>query len=183
MALTPVPDAQSAARFGRECEPLLDMLHRAARRLTRCEADAEDLLQDTLLHAFTGYHRFCAGTNFKAWLFKIMYNRWVSNHRSRQRRPVEVTAETITDRMLARAGSQVSAETEVLGALADPELADALAGLPAGFPDVLFYAFIEGFTYAETAAIMDIPVGTVMSRVSRGRQRLREALAPEREVA
>ncbi|MCF6387128.1 sigma-70 family RNA polymerase sigma factor [Mycobacterium sp. MBM] len=178
MTLTPVPDAHLAARFAVETRPLLEMLHRGARRLTRTEADAEDLLQDTLLHAYAGYPKFQHGTNLKAWLFKIMYHRWVSNHRSQQRRPVETPVDEMTDRMLARAGAHVSAESEVLSMLSDSGLTDALAQLPDGFTDVLFHTFVEGYTYAETAAIMDIPVGTVMSRASRARQRLRDVLAP-----
>lgn len=197
MTLTCVSDApdeqesetELAARFTRETQPLFDVLHRGARRLTRTEADAEDLLQDTLLHAYTGFRKFRAGTNLKAWLFRIMYNRWVSNHRGKQRRPAEVAVEEITDRDLARAathqsGGLRSAEAEVLSTVADPEVTDALAELPDGFTAAMFYAYVEGYTYAETAAIMDIPMGTVMSRVSRGRQRLRMSLAPlERRIA
>lgn len=185
----PESDAELAARFTRDTQPLFDVLHRGARRLTRTEADAEDLLQDTLLHAYTGFRKFRTGTNLKAWLFRIMYNRWVSNHRGRQRRPAEVAVEDITDRELARAathqsGGLHSAEAVVLGALPDPELTEALAELPEGFTTAMFYAYVEGYTYAETAAIMDIPMGTVMSRVSRGRQRLRTSLAPlERRIA
>ena len=178
MTLTSVPDPHLAVRFATETRPLLEMLHRGARRLTRSEADAEDLLQDTLLHAYAGYPRFQHGTNLKAWLFKIMYNRWVSNHRAQQRRPTETPVDEITDRMLARTAAHVSAEAEVLSGLAHPDLSDALGELPDGFTNVLFYAFVEGYTYAEIATIMDIPVGTVMSRASRARQRLRLALAP-----
>lgn len=182
-------DIELAARFARETQPLFEVLHRGARRLARTEADAEDLLQDTLLHAYTGFRKFRTGTNLKAWLFRIMYNRWVSNHRGKQRRPAEVAVEQITDRDLARAaghqsGGLRSAEAVVLAALPDPELTEALAELPDGFTAAMFYAYVEGYTYAETAAIMDIPMGTVMSRVSRGRQRLRISLAPlERRIA
>jgi RNA polymerase sigma factor (sigma-70 family) len=197
MTVTSVPDepgtaesdAELAARFTRESSPLFDVLQRGARRLTRTEADAEDLLQDTLLHAYAGFRSFRAGTNLQAWLFRIMYNRWVSNHRGKQRRPAEIAVEAITDRELARAathhpGGLPSAEAEVLGALPDPELTEALAALPEGFTTALFYAFVEGYTYAETAAIMNIPMGTVMSRVARGRQRLRDSLVPpERRIA
>ncbi|MHA3024165.1 sigma-70 family RNA polymerase sigma factor [Mycobacterium sp. BMJ-28] len=182
-------DIELAARFARETQPLFEVLHRGARRLARTEADAEDLLQDTLLHAYTGFRKFRTGTNLKAWLFRIMYNRWVSNHRGKQRRPAEVAVEQITDRDLARAaghqsGGLRSAEAVVLAALPDPELTEALAELPDGFTAAMFYAYVKGYTYAETAAIMDIPMGTVMSRVSRGRQRLRISLAPlERRIA
>ncbi|MGW4097025.1 sigma-70 family RNA polymerase sigma factor [Mycobacterium sp. NPDC004974] len=197
MTLTSVPDtsdtaesdAEMAARFTREAGPLRDVLQRGARRLTRTEADAEDLLQDTLLHAYAGFRKFQAGTNLRAWLFRIMYNRWVSNHRVTQRRLAEIAVEDVTDRDLARVAvyrsdSLRSAETEALGALPDPSLTEALAELPDGYPAVLYYACVEGYTYAQTAAILNIPVGTVMSRASRGRQRLRESLAPpEQRIA
>lgn len=194
LTLTAVPDtlesdSELAARFANETRPLFDVLHRGARRLTHTEADAEDLLQDTLLHAYTGFRKFRAGTNLKAWLFRIMYNRWVSNHRGKQRRPAEVAVEEITDRDLARAathqpGGLRSAEAVVLATLPDPALTEALAELPDGFTEAMFYAYVEGYTYAETAAIMDIPMGTVMSRVSRGRQRLRTSLTPlEQRIA
>ncbi|MGV0744331.1 sigma-70 family RNA polymerase sigma factor [Mycolicibacterium sp. XJ870] len=182
-------DPELAARFAREATPLFDVLLRGARRLTRNEADAEDLLQDTLLHAYTGFRKFESGTNLKAWLFRILYNRWVSTYRRKQRRPAEVTVEEITDTDMARAamhlpGGTYSAEAEVLDALPHHEVTLALADLPDGFTTALYYAHVEGYTYAETAAIMNIPVGTVMSRVARGRERLRTSLAPlERRIA
>lgn len=178
-------DADLAARFTDEVQPLIDVLQRGARRLTRCEADADDLLQDTLLHAYAGYRQFRAGTNLKAWLFRIMYNRWVSNHRRTLSRPAEVAVEQVTDHAMARATAGTSsAESEVLASVPDPELAAALAVLPEGFSTAMFYADVQGYTYAETADIMNIPVGTVMSRVSRGRQRLRDSLASaQRRIA
>ncbi len=170
------------SRFARETEPLVDVLARGARRLTRCDADAEDLLQDTLLYAFTGFHTFAQGTNLKAWLFRILYNRWVSTHRSKQRRPAEVAVDTITDTELAEGLSRLqartrSAEAEVLDSLPDTDIRAAMRALPGGFAAAVYYADVEGYTYAETAALLNIPVGTVMSRVSRGRKRLRFALA------
>jgi RNA polymerase sigma factor (sigma-70 family) len=165
-------DADLATRFAREAEPLFDVLSRGARRLTRSSADAEDLLQDTLLHAYAGFHTFKGGTNLQAWLFRILYNRWVSTYRSKQSRPLEVFAAEIAERDLAD-----SAETEVLDALPDNEIKAAMDALPESFRTVVYYADIQGYTYAETAAILNIPHGTVMSRASRGRQRLRIALA------
>jgi RNA polymerase sigma factor (sigma-70 family) len=165
-------DADLAARFARETEPLFDVLMRGARRLTRSSADAEDLLQDTLLHAYAGFGTFHEGSNIKAWLFRILYNRWVSTYRAKQRRPLEVSGERITERDLAD-----SAETEVLDALPDHKIKAAMDALPEGFRTAVYYADVQGYTYAETAAILGIPHGTVMSRVSRGRQRLRIALA------
>ena len=175
-------DADLAARFACEAEPLFDVLSRGARRLTRSDADAEDLLQDTLLHAYAGFHKFREGSNLKAWLFRILYNRWVSTHRYKQARPAEVSVDAITEWDLASSATRLpagprSAEAEVLDALPDSEIKAALATLPEGFRTVVYYADVQGYTYAETAAILNIPMGTVMSRVSRGRQRLRIALA------
>lgn len=164
-----------AERFTAEAEPLLDVLSRRARRLTRCQADAEDLMQDALLDAYAGFHTFREGTNIKAWLFRILYNRWVSTYRSKQRRPVEVCVEDITE--WDRAAGLRSAETEVLEALPDSRIQAAMRELPEGFQAAIYYADVHGYTYAETAAILNIPVGTAMSRASRARQRLRIALA------
>jgi RNA polymerase sigma factor (sigma-70 family) len=175
-------DPELAARFAREAASLSDVLTRGARRLARNEADAEDLLQDTLLHAYAGFHTFKEGTNFKAWLFRILYNRWVSTHRYRQRRPTEVAVDEVGERDLADGAARLSthprsAEAEVLDALPDSEIKQALAALPDGVGVAMYHSCIQGYTYAETAAMMNIPVGTVMSRVSRGRQRLRAALS------
>lgn len=175
-------DTDLAARFVRDAVPLFDVLSRGARRLTRNDADAEDLLQDTLLHAYAGFHSFREGTNLKAWLFRIMHNRWVSAHRCRQRRPAEVWVEDIGEGDLfggtsrQTAGTR-SAEAEIVDDLPDNEIKAALASLPEGTGEVMYYACVQGYTYAETAELMNIPVGTVMSRVSRGRKRLRIALA------
>jgi RNA polymerase sigma-70 factor (ECF subfamily) len=174
-------DDELAARFSRDAAPLFDALARRARRLTYCDADAEDLLQDTLLHAFTGFRSFQEGTNLRAWLFRILHNRWVSSHRFRERRPAEVPVEEAEVLDLvdgeSRRSSRSTAETEIVDAMPDDDVKAALATLSDGVRSVMYYAGVEGYTYAETAALMDIPVGTVMSRVSRGRQRLRIALA------
>ena len=175
-------DEDPAVRFAREVGPLHDVLARGARRLTRNDADAEDLLQDALLHAYAGWHTFREGTNLKAWLFRILYNRWVSTYRAKQRRPTEVSVDTITDydAVHGAAGpsnAHRSAEAQVLDALPHNDVKAAMAALPDGFRKVVYYADVQGYTYGETAAILDIPVGTVMSRVSRSRQRLRIALA------
>jgi RNA polymerase sigma-70 factor (ECF subfamily) len=175
-------DPEAADRFAREAQPLFDALLRRARGLTKTSADAEDLVQDTLLHAFMGYHTFRDGTDFKAWLFRILYNRWVSTFRAKQRRPSEVPVDAVTEGDLADSAARSStasrsAEAEALTRLPDGELRSAMATLPEDFRTVLFYAEVQGHTYAETASILNIPRGTVMSRVSRGRQRLRVALA------
>jgi RNA polymerase sigma factor (sigma-70 family) len=176
------PEEDLAASFARDVEPLLDILLRRARRLTRNDADAQDLLQDTLLHAYAGLRTFRADSNLKAWLFRILYNRWVSAYHAKQRRPAEVPVDVITERDLAGCavrlpGRSRSAEDELLETLPDNDIRAALAELPAGFRAVVYCSDIEGYTYAETAALLGIPLGTVMSRVYRGRQRLRIALA------
>jgi RNA polymerase sigma-70 factor (ECF subfamily) len=160
IVIAPVSDGGLAARFATDAAPLFGALARRARRLTRCDADAEDLLQDTLLHAYQGFRSFQDGTNLNAWLFRILHNRWVSAHRYRERRPTEVPLDDTT------AASTGSAGVEA-----------ALALLPDGVRTALYYVGVEGYTYAETAALMSVPIGTVMSRVSRGRQRLRIALS------
>ena len=172
----------TAERFAQDAQPLFDALLRRARGLTKTNADAEDLVQDTLLHAYMGYHTFREGTDFKAWLFRILYNRWVSTFRAKQRRPAEVPVDDVTEGELAGSAARLStaarsAEAEALTRLPDGELRSAMAALPEDFRTALFYAEVQGHTYAETATILNIPRGTVMSRVSRGRQRLRNALA------
>ncbi|UXA16088.1 sigma-70 family RNA polymerase sigma factor [Mycobacterium sp. SMC-4] len=176
------PDRDLATRFTREVEPLIGVLARAARRLTRCEADAEDLLQDTLLRAYTGFHTFEEGTNLRAWLFRILHNHWISSYRAKQSRVVEVLADSVDEFDLAASASRLpgsgrSAESELLESLPCGDIKAAMSALPEGFAEVLYYADAEGYTYAETAAILGIPVGTVMSRTFRGRKRLRITLA------
>lgn len=174
-------ETDRAERFAREAEPLLDVLARGARRLTRSHADAEDLLQDALLHAYAGFHTFQDSTNLKAWLFRILYNRWVSTHRMKQSRPSEVSVDEFKERDLIGAAARLpglrSAEAEVLDALPDNDIKAAMASLPEGFRTAVYYADVQGYTYAEIAVMLGIPRGTVMSRASRGRQRLRIALA------
>ncbi|AGB26548.1 RNA polymerase sigma factor, sigma-70 family [Mycobacterium sp. JS623] len=180
---TPARDPDIAARFADEVEPFLDVLARGARRLARSGTDAEDLLQDALLHAYAGFGTFKEGSNLKAWLFRILYNRWVSAYRAKQCRPAEVPVDGLTERDLAdsaarlQPGQHRSAEAEVLDALPHNEITAAMKALPEGFRTVVYLADIQGYTYAETAKILGIPHGTVMSRAARGRQRLRVALA------
>ncbi|QEN16793.1 sigma-70 family RNA polymerase sigma factor [Mycolicibacterium sp. ELW1] len=185
MTVTCVPrptDSEAADRFARDAQPLFGALLRRARGLTKTTADAEDLVQDTLLHAFMGYHTFRDGTDFKAWLLRILYNRWVSGFRAKQRRPSEVPVDDVAEGDLAVSAARTStasrsAESEALTRLPDGDLRSAMATLPEDFRTVLFYAEVQGHTYAETAMILNIPRGTVMSRASRGRARLRVALA------
>ena len=176
------PDTELKARFANDVWPLMDVLARGARRLTHNEVDAEDLLQETLLHAYVGFHTFQEGTNLKAWLFRILHNQWINAHRWKERRPAELLSEGITDRDLVAYAAHTSyglrsAESEVLDTLPVTEIHAAMSGLSQAHRTVLYYAAVEGYTYAETAAIMDIPIGTVMSRVSRARTALRRTLA------
>jgi RNA polymerase sigma factor (sigma-70 family) len=176
LGITPASDAELAARFVTEAMPLLDALHRRARRLTYCDADAEDLLQDTVLHAYQGFGSFREGTNLSAWLFRILHNRWVSRHRQWVRRPAEVPFE-VTDGTPHVPPTGRSAEMEVLDVIPSDDLKVAFAALSDGVRVAMYYVEVEGYTYAETAALMNVPMGTVMSRVSRGRQRMRVALS------
>lgn len=171
-----------AERFEREAMPYRAALLRTARRLTRREVDAEDLVQDTMMNAFKGFHRFQSGTNLKAWLYRIMHNRWISAYRMKQRRPEEFCLDTIADIDIAGLAScstrfARSAEDEAMDGLSDGQINEALRSLPDGFQKVLYYVGVEGFTCADTAILLGIPVGTVMSRLSRSRVRLRAQLA------
>jgi RNA polymerase sigma-70 factor (ECF subfamily) len=177
VAIDPESDAELAARFAVEAAPLFDALGRRARRLTQSEADAEDLLQDTLLHAYQGFRSFRSGTNLNAWLFRILHNRWVSRHRHRTCRPSEVPFDVLGDGDAPPSCARPSAEVQVLDLLPESDVQTALAALPDGVRTAVYLVGVQGYTYAETAALMNVPTGTVMSRVSRGRQRLRLALS------
>jgi RNA polymerase sigma-70 factor, ECF subfamily len=163
-----------AALFIRDVLPLVDQLYRAALRYTRTPADAEDLVQETMAKAYAGFHSFSAGTNLRAWLFRIMTNTWITSYRTAQRRPDEVLSADVTDLRLSAATP--SAELAALDAMGDDEVLDALRALPEGQRMVVYYADVEGFRYKEIAAIMDMPLGTVMSRLHRGRRNLRALL-------
>jgi RNA polymerase sigma-70 factor (ECF subfamily) len=169
------------ARFQRDAIPLLDRLFVGALSLTRNKQDAEDLLQETMLHAYTGFHTFREGTNLKAWLYRIMHNTWINQHRKKQHRPAEISVEDITDHHVAadvlRVSSRpCSAEVTALESLPDHEIKAALMTLREELRTAVYYADVEGFSYKEIAAITNSPISTVMSRLHRGRQRLRVAL-------
>lgn len=174
-------DAALAERFQRDAVPLIDQLFSAALRLTRNQDNAEDLVQETMLHAYIGFGSFRAGTNLNAWLHTILHNTWITAYRKHQRRPVEVAVDYVTGcqstgyAATAPTGLR-SAEVEVLEALPDVEIQRALMSLPEETRMAIYYADVEGFSYAEIADIMDTPRGTVMSRLNRGRTRLRELL-------
>jgi RNA polymerase sigma-70 factor, ECF subfamily len=174
---------ESRAQLEQEAIAQVDALYRTALRMTRSPSDAEDLVQETYLRAFRSLHQFTEGTNLRAWLFRIMTNTYINDYRKRQRRPTNTSLDDIEDFYLydhlvdavAQPPSD-SPEDEVLERLTTANITDAIDDLPEEFRQVVTLADVEGFSYREIADVLQIPVGTVMSRLFRARRRLRKVL-------
>lgn len=167
--------------FERDAMQYAPQLYSAALRMTRNPADAEDLVQETFLKAYRAYRTFTAGTNLKAWLYRILTNTYINKYRKQMRRPTETDLGEVEDlylyRKLGAAGElSRSAEEEVLDRFVSEDVRAAIESLPENFRYPVLLADVEGFSYKEIAEIMDVPIGTVMSRLHRGRKALQRAL-------
>jgi RNA polymerase sigma-70 factor (ECF subfamily) len=170
-------------RFAELAMPYMDALYSAALRMTRNPADAEDVVQETYLRAYRGFGGFKEGTNLKAWLYKILTNTFINTYRAKKRRPEETEFDDVEEysiygRMggIEAANAERTPETEVLESMPDEVVKEALESLPEQFRMAVLLADVEGFSYKEIADIMDVPIGTVMSRLHRGRKQLQRRL-------
>jgi len=184
------PDSDTAAApddvrdlFEEQAMQYMDQLYAAAMRMTKNPADAADLVQETFVKAYTAFGQFQQGTNLKAWLYRIQTNTFINNYRKNQRNPYQGTIDDLEDWQLGGAESVTqhtstrSAEAEAIDHLPDSAVKDALQSIPEDFRLAVYFADVEGFSYQEIADIMKTPVGTVMSRLHRGRRLLRGLLA------
>lgn len=172
---------QKQRLFEEQALPLLDQLYGGAMRLTRNPQDAEDLIQETYLKAFSNFDSFKQGTNLKAWLYRIMTNTYINSYRKAKRRPVESSADELSDfQLYTTSGHDAtgleSAEVEALKQMPDSEISEAMNDLPEDYRMVVYYSDVVGLAYKEIAEVMGTPLGTVMSRLHRGRKLLRGAL-------
>jgi RNA polymerase sigma-70 factor (ECF subfamily) len=180
-AAPPKLAAEDLQRFEEEALPLANTLYGGAMRMTRNPADAADLVQETFLRAFRSWNQFKEGTNLKAWLYRIMTNLYISSYRVKKREPQMVSTSDNGDfdlyqSLVDRAESSESAESIVIDSLGDDDIKKALADLPDDFRMAVSLADIDGFSYKEIADMLDIPIGTVMSRLHRGRKALQKSL-------
>ena len=183
----PATDAADAAAkralFQEQALPYMDQLYAAAMRMTRNPADAADLVQETFVKAFQAFGQFSQGTNLKAWLYRIQTNTFINSYRKKQRDPYQGTIDELEDWQLGGAESVTqtlstrSAEAEAIDHLPDSAVKNALQSIPEDFRLAVYFADVEGFSYQEIADIMKTPVGTVMSRLHRGRRMLRDLLS------
>ncbi|MEA2058308.1 MAG: sigma-70 family RNA polymerase sigma factor [Actinomycetota bacterium] len=169
------------ADFESDAMVFAPQLYSAALRMTRNAADAEDVVQETYLKAYRAYGTFQEGTNLKAWLYRILTNTYINKYRKQQRRPSEVELGELQDlylykRLGEQSGASRSAEEEMLEQFVDGDITEAIESLPENFRLPVLYADVEGFSYKEIAEILDIPIGTVMSRLHRGRKALQRKL-------
>jgi len=173
------PPASEADRFAEAALSHLDSLYGTALRLTRRAPDAEDLVQDTYLKALRSSHQFEPGTNLKAWLFTILHNTYRNMRRHDGRDPIDVNSDAV-DRAAAEAPGDWSPEELLARGTLDADLQAALDGLPEAFRQAVWLRDVEELSYAEMAQVLAVPIGTVMSRISRGRRALFEALEARR---
>lgn len=172
---------ERVSRFENDALPFIDQLYSTALRMSRNPADAEDLVQETFAKAFASFHQFQEGTNLKAWLFRILTNSYINTYRKAQRSPQLSDSSDVEDWQLARAESHLSAPTasaemEALSRITDSNVVTAMRSLKDDYRHVVYLADVEGFAYKEIAEILAVPLGTVMSRLSRGRSQFRQIL-------